>query len=180
MDKSIMPECYADTLLIETLIPSKKGYNHKSSCYKVEGEMKIGKLKQQFAVGIIDKDKKNISYLNEFEKKDSVEGSLILWRHKLKEKHHFIIQICPALEKWILNVCEVGNIDLVKYSFGSDLEKLKGVTKKTSSLQNVELKVLFEEISKRNDIVQVRKLKVWVLLLRNKNYQVDINELING
>jgi hypothetical protein len=49
MDKSIMPECFADTLLIETLVPSETGYNHQMGCFKVEGEMKFGKLKDRFA-----------------------------------------------------------------------------------------------------------------------------------
>ena len=52
-----MPECYADTLLIETLVPTERGYNHKNNCFKVESEMKDGALKDKFAVGIIDKDK---------------------------------------------------------------------------------------------------------------------------
>lgn len=62
MEKSIMPECYADTLLIETVEPTKNGYNHKMGCFKVESEMKSGTFKDQFAVGIIDmiKDKSNI------------------------------------------------------------------------------------------------------------------------
>jgi len=37
-----MPECYADTLLIETLVPTNVGYNHKFGCFKVEAEMRLG------------------------------------------------------------------------------------------------------------------------------------------
>jgi hypothetical protein len=84
-----MPECYADTLLIEILVPSKGGYNHKFGCFNVEAEMKSGKLKDQFAVGIIDKDKSQIEYLAEFDEIDKVEGSLILWRHDNKLKALF-------------------------------------------------------------------------------------------
>jgi len=172
-----MPECYTDTLMIETLVPPAIRYNHKHSCSQVENEMLRGKLKDKFAVGIIDKDKKSIKYLNEFEEKDRVDGSLILWRHKSKEKHHFIIQIVPALEKWILNICETEDVDMT--SLPIDLDELKKYTKSQSSLENQTLKKLFSKICEKNNNVSVRKLKGWIKLLKEKNYQVDINELIN-
>ena len=135
-----MPECYADTLLIEALVPSKNGYNHKMGCFKVEAEMKFGDLKDRFAVGIIDNDKNQIKYLNEFEKIDKIVASLILWKHK--SKSHYIIQICPALEKWILNVCELENIDLDEFGLSKDLEQLKRYTKSQSGLEDKKLKYL--------------------------------------
>ena len=170
-----MPECYADTLLIETLVPTNQGYNHKHSCFKVEQEMKHGKFKEQFAVGIIDNDKAQIAYLKEFIKIDEVEGSLILWKHA--EKDHFIVQICPALEKWVLNICGAANIELT--GLGNSLEQFKKYTKAKTSLHDVFLKNLFSEISQMDDLVEVRKLKGWITQLKEKNYQVDINELKN-
>lgn len=176
MDKSIIPECYADTLLIETLVPTKKGYNHQHNCFKVEATMKGLK---SFALGIIDRDKKQIKYLEKFNVIDKVEGNLILWRHADKQIHHWIIQICPALEKWLLNVCEQENIDVT--SFGEDLfNGIKFFTKSTSRLNSPILQSLFIEINKRNENLSVRKLKGWVKLLKEKNYQADINELKNA
>lgn len=87
MDKSIMPECYADTLLIQTLVPTKTGYNHKHNCFKVESEMARGKLKDKFALGIIDNDKKAIKYLSECEVLSKCGNDLILWKHQ--ERSHF-------------------------------------------------------------------------------------------
>ena len=176
MDKSIIPECYADTLLIETLVPTTKGYNHQHNCFKVEATMKG---LDSFALGIIDKDERQIKYLKEFEIKDKVNGDLILWRHKNLKKHHWIIQICPALEKLILKICEAENIDVS--SFGENaLDGLKYYTKSISRLNNPKLQSLFNEVNAKNENVNVRKLKVWVKLLKEKNYRVDINELING
>jgi hypothetical protein len=180
MDKSIMPECYADTLLIETLIPSREGYNHKSSCSKVEREMRLGKLKDRFAVGIIDKDKKQIKYLNEFIEIDKVNGSLILWRHRSKDKHHYFVQICPALERWVLNICEEMGIDLLIYKVGNNLEGLKKYTKDEDSINDEGLMALFKAIGLRDENVSVRKLKIWISKLKEKNYQVDIKELQHG
>ncbi len=42
-------------------------------CYNVESEMKLGEFKDQFAVGIIDKDKKKIKYLDDFVEIDKVK-----------------------------------------------------------------------------------------------------------
>ena len=176
MDKSIIPECYADTLLIETLLPTKKGYNHQHNCFKVEATMKGI---NGFALGIIDKDKKQIKYLDSFEIIDEVAGNLILWRHKDKGVHHWIVQICPALERLLLMICEAENIDT--RDFGDDaLEGLKYYTKSTSRLNNLKLQTLFNEINRKNENVSVRKLKGWINKLKEKNYQVDINELKNA
>jgi hypothetical protein len=178
MDKSIMPECYADTLLIEALVPSKTGYNHKMGCFKVEAEMKYGVLKDKFAVGIIDNDKRQIKYLNEFEEIDKIDGSLILWKHKFKS--HYIIQICPALEKWIMNVCALENINLVEFGLSTDLEELKKYTKSQSGLDDKKLKGLFKAISNRYNSKDVCKLRSWINILKDKTYKVELNELRNG
>lgn len=50
----IIPECYIDTNLVETLVPTKKGYNHQTGCNKVVGLMQnMKQLKDGFALGII-------------------------------------------------------------------------------------------------------------------------------
>ena len=180
MDKSIIPECYADTLLIETLVPSKNGYNHKHGCFEVEAEMKNGKLKDRFAVGIIDNDKIQIKYLKDFGVIDKVDGSLILWRHKENAKHHYIIQICPALEKWILHICEAENITLKDFGLNDELDGLKEYSKSRTSMQEEKLINLFKAINKRYNNTNVRKLKNWITLLKEKNYKADLNTIING
>jgi hypothetical protein len=178
MDKSILTECFADTLLFETLVPTRVGYNHKHGCYNVEAEMQLGELKDEFAVGIVDKDKKRIKYLNDFVVIDRVKDDLILWKHKTKA--HFIIQICPALEKWILNICEAERIDLDSFELPSELKELMEYTKSRKSVEDLKLKKLFKAINKRIEHEGVRKLKSWVTHLKDKNYKADINVLQNG
>lgn len=172
MDLSIMPECYADTLLIETFVPPVKGYNHKASCNKVE----IGvKNFDGFALGIVDNDKKVIPYLRMFEIIDEVEDSLKLWKHPLK--HHYFIQIIPALEKWILNVCKKTKIVLGEFDLPQDFENFVKITKSMASFKDQRLKALFKKMSEKEDLVEVRKLRGWISLLKEKNFKVDINEL---
>jgi hypothetical protein len=140
--------------------------------------MRFGKLRDEFAVGIIDNDKRQVKYLEEFEEIDKVEGSLILWKHK--NKSHFIIQICPALEKWILNICESEGINLNELGLSSELETLKYYTKSLSGIKDEKLLKLFKRINSLVNNSSVKKLKNWIELLKEKNYQVDINDLING
>jgi hypothetical protein len=172
-----MTECYADTLLIEMLVPSNGRYNHKHSCYEVQNEMVKGRLKDSFAVGIVDADKRKISYLNDFEVVDEVKGNLILWRHKVKTIHHFIIQLCPALEGWVLGVCNQEGVDL--NGLPSDILGLRKYTKMQSSLTDPRLVSVFKSIAEKGKNDSVRKLKGWIEYLKEKNYQADINELIN-
>ena len=173
-----MPECYADTLLISTLVPPIKRYNHKHSCLLVEKEMVHGKLKDRFAVGIIDRDKRRIEYLKEFEEIDRVENFLGLLRHKDKEKHHFIIQIITALEQWILNICKEEKISLGNLPL--ELPELKRYTKSQSSLENEELKNLYLKMNEKESNPAIRKLKSWLRMLKEKNYHADLNELRNA
>jgi hypothetical protein len=61
----IMPECFIDTTLVKSLLDAD--VNHKHSCNEVAREMEKGHFKDAFAVGIIDNDKRKISYIESFE-----------------------------------------------------------------------------------------------------------------
>lgn len=183
-DLQIAIECWADTILVETLVPpEKRGYSHFSSCFHVEAAMKNGKLKDVFAVGIIDDDKNSIKYLSEFQEWKNIENSLKLWVHSTK--HHYFIQFSPAIEKWILKVCSVGGIDLQEFGLENDLTNLTSHTKHLASKQEransstQSLKNLFKKLKNRDDIEEVRLLKAWLMELRTKNYQIDKETLKN-
>src|SRR5882724_4100845 len=103
MDNHIVPECYIDTMLIQMLVPpTQKRYNHQKGCQNVAKELEEKELKDKFGVGIIDKDKVEIDYLKMFEEKDRYDNDLILYRHKNLQIHHYFIQICPAIEQWMI------------------------------------------------------------------------------
>lgn len=171
-DQSFIPECYVDTNLIETLLPPTKQYNHQKGCGTVTKVMKE-KFSDRFAVGIIDKDKVEVDYLKEFDNLfDS--GSLLL--HKHKSRHHYIIQVCPAMEKFIVTNAEKANVSLNDFGLSSNLDKLKKETKKVNTKFDARFKNLFKSIYKGGapDFI---KLKKWLIYLRDKNYKVDKDEL---
>ncbi len=67
-DLDIIPECYIDTNLIETILNTKgcytEGVNHQKGCNTVVKTMNDPKkLKNEFALGIVDADKQQPSYV---------------------------------------------------------------------------------------------------------------------
>lgn len=89
LDYHLITECYVDTALIETIVPpdNQRGYNHQMGCNKVANKM-LNDFNDDFALGIIDKDKKSIIYLDEFTLIVKNEN-LFLYKHP--DRHHFII-----------------------------------------------------------------------------------------
>lgn len=166
----IIPECYVDTCFIETLVPNKGGYNHQKGCPAV-GKVMQEKFKDKFAVGIIDKDKKVIKYLEEFNLEIETD-SLLLLKHK--EKHHYIIQIEPAAEKFILEAASSIGVDLCQYGLVNDLEGLKTYTKKQTSKNDPNLKNAFNAI-KNASICKI--LSQWIGHLYEHQFATSMEEL---
>lgn len=87
-----------------------------------------GKLKDSFAVGILDKDKKEIRYLREFDLKIDTDG-LQLYRHRNINRHHYLIFIRPAIEQWMIENAEEAGISLQTYGLPESMEELRKITK---------------------------------------------------
>jgi len=170
---SIIPECYADTNLVETITNSYQGFNHQKNCNKVGSTMQI-KFADVFALGIIDKDKKSIVYLKEFEQVAIFED-LFLFKHP--NKHHYIIQIFPAIERFILKSAEEVGVDLSLFGLPSDFEELKRITKRQTSKLNPALRNLFNELKNKN-ASQIVTLSNWISYLKENTYNSEIEEII--
>lgn len=173
MDLSIIPECYVDTNLVETLVPpAGKGYNHQHGCGTVTKVMQ-GKFADRFALGIIDKDKKEVDYLKEC----SVvmkSGSLQLHKHKVKP--HYIIQISPAIERMILLNATATDILMEDYGLPSSFDELKRESKTETSKRDDRFKRLFKAL-KTAKAPDFEKLEAWIKYLRDNNYGADMKEL---
>ena len=170
IDLSIIPECYVDTNLIETIVPTKMGYNHQKGCGTVTKLMQ-GKLKDKFAVGIVDKDKKELKYADEFEK-IAETGDMQLFRHKDAKIHHFLIFITPAVEKWIINNANTAGISLEQFELSSDLKELTKMTKKMTSKNDPNFKRLFRTLKECN-VRSIVILSEWITYLKEKSYNTD-------
>ncbi len=174
IDYSIIPECYVDTNLIETIVPPTRGYNHQKGCGTVTRIMQ-SKLKDKFAVGIVDKDKKELKYAEEFDEITSVVD-IQLFRHKNPETHHYLIFINPAIEKWIMSNAESVGISLKEFGLPDDLKELTKRTKKITSKSDNTFKKLFREIKKHNP-KNINILTEWITYLKENSYNSKISEI---
>ena len=165
-DNFIIPECYIDTNLIEALVPPQKGYNHQKGCPAVAKCM-MEKFGDKFAVGITDKDKRELKYLEEFNLLANDE-SIYLYKHK--EKTHFIIQVSPAVEVFILNAVKELCVELEKHDIPSDLESMKKETKKIDAKSSVKYRNLFKALKKASTFVKLASI---VRYLKEEQYNAD-------
>jgi len=64
----ILPECFVDTNVVNSLLslPANASANHCHSCNKVGDAMSRGRIADQFALGVIDNDKRQHGYMKEF------------------------------------------------------------------------------------------------------------------
>lgn len=111
----IIPECYIDTNLVETLA-CPGGCNHQNGCNQVAKIMRE-KFADRFAVGIIDADKRQPGYLNEFREIASSEH-LKLFHHPVRP--HFIILVHPAADGFILSCAETAQVNMKDYASSSN------------------------------------------------------------
>lgn len=164
----IIPECYVDTNLIEFLLGA--AVNHQHCCSKVVGTMN-DKFGNQFAIGIIDKDKVEMGYLREC---DTIAqyGHLTLYKHKIR--HHYLFTIAPAIDKFVLDCSQECGIVLGNYDLPSDLPSFTKVTKQITSNKDRRFKKLFSAIQHHDEIIALRETLTYI----NENkYYVDISQL---
>jgi hypothetical protein len=179
IDNCFMPECYLDTLLAEVLLKVSYKVNHTKGNNNVALKMQSADFVDGFAVGIIDKDKIEIAYLKEFELIGQLSFDMLkFYAHRNEGRKHFFIVICPAIEKWILTECEAGNVKLEDYSLPGDLKGLR-ILKDIAQRSDRRFANLFKQMLKQEGCKEIRALQKWLLYLKEKNYQADINELSN-
>ncbi|OJV55836.1 MAG: hypothetical protein BGO31_17245 [Bacteroidetes bacterium 43-16] len=166
--EAVIPECYIDTNLIQSLVPPATRYNHQKGCDNVAKVMQ-SKYKGRVAVGIIDKDKRKISYLKEFEEIRSYNGDLFLLRHHSEK--HYLIQISPAIEAFIIKASQEANINLSDFDLPDQAGALKKITGNILTQSDVRFKKLFRELKDRN-CNSVETLIRWVDVIKNSKYEV--------
>ena len=165
----VIPECYVDTNLVSTLLGGI-GVNHQKSCNNVIALMR-GRFEDDFAVGIIDNDKRRPQYLDDC---NLIAESNHLQLYKHSQKQHYIITISPAAEGFILSVVEAACISMSDYNLPSNLDDLKKITKHIVSNKNSNLIKLFR------DLKNVGEFNILSLVLRyliEKGYNADQREL---
>jgi hypothetical protein len=172
-----IPECYFDTVLLKKLLQTSKRLMHRKGCNNVMRDLESKRLESLFAVAIIDKDKSELSYLKECKILYDAD-KLILWKHE--KRNHFIIQLKPPLEKWVVEILDDSELKIEDFDYSRNYKKLKKQIKDDIDNEDDEkLNKLLNTIIK-TDCLTMKKIKSFLIYLKEKNYSVDINELING
>jgi hypothetical protein len=172
-----VPECYFDTVLLKKLLQTNKRLMHRKGCNTVMRDLESERLKSLFAVAIIDKDKTELNYLKECKRIHDAD-KLILWKHE--NRNHFIIQLNPPLEEWVIEILDENKLIIEYFGYSRNYKELKRQIKNDIDNEGDEkLNKLLNAIIK-TDCPAIRKIKSFLLYLKEKNYKVDINELKNA
>lgn len=148
-----IPECYVDTNLIETLVKAQ-GCNHQKGCNQVCKVMKE-KFADRFAIGIIDADKRQPSYVSEFNTIGE-RGHLKVLKHP--SRPHFIILISPAIDQFILDSAADLEINLSDFNLPADLHSFTKQTKNILSNKDKRFRDLFTALAPASEISILKDL----------------------
>jgi hypothetical protein len=174
-----VPECFFDTVLFKKLLQTNRRLKHSRGCFNVVNRFrningKKGDLFDSFGVGMVDKDKHDLDYLKSC-KEIYISELLILWEEK--GKHHYIIQLNPPIEKWVLIISSDLSKRITDFGYTSEPKKLKRQIKDDiddEEDKNLNDLVLF--LANSNHPV-INNLRTILLYLKEKNYKADSEEL---
>ena len=165
VDTGVIPECYVDTNLTETLTGII--CNHQKGCANVVKQMQE-KRSDRFALGIIDKDKRTVGYVSEFTLVASNEWLEVL---KHQTRPHYLIYIIPAVEGFMLRAAEEANVNLADYGLPTELEQLKKVSKQQASKRDHRFARLFTAL---RDTTGLKMLQAIVEYIQANPYTADL------
>lgn len=165
----IIPECYVDTNLVETLV-CHVGCNHQKGCNQVAKVLKE-KFSDRFAVGIIDADKRMPSYVNEFYE-IGADKHLRLLRHKTRP--HFLILVNPAIDTFILSCAREAKVNLRDYDLSPNLKEFTMQTKNVMSNKDPRFRNLFRNLK---EVGEIRLLQTILCYLCKAQYQASDDNL---
>ena len=148
-DLDIVPECFIDTNLVETLLHLKQvdtdGVNHQKGCNTVVRVMTTSKaLKDSFALGIVDADKRPLSYVKNECNEIARSRHIVLLKHA--RCNHYFLQIIPAMDRLILDCAKDAGVDMEDYGLPSGLKAFTEASKQVQSKNDPRFKRLFREL----------------------------------
>lgn len=169
-----MPECYIDSTLVKSLLDAD--VNHKHSCTEVSREMEKGHYKDTFAVGIIDNDKRKLSYIEDGFVKIGQTENLTFLKHR--DKHQFVIKVGKehkAMETFIkANVDAIG-MKMEDFNLSSDISQLIAQTKDSVTTQkDPRILKLCKMLRKSSEVTILQRVLNY---LATNKYNADINKI---
>lgn len=166
----IIPECYADTNLVQTLL-QMKGANHQKSCGQVTHELQKA-FKDKFAIGIIDLDKKQSEYS---EKSVEIAHSKELSVCRHPDSHHYLIKINNVLESFIISCSKEVGVDLSPLGLPFEVDALMKRTKKQEAKNDPKLSNFFKKLVTSTEMSLLKDVLEY---LYKSTYDVKDDEIV--
>ena len=168
---NVYPECNVDTNLVGYILG---GYvKHKSTCNEVA---KALNKSNEFAIGIIDADKRMATLDVGFKKYDNgyeADGEKVhLTMYIHSDGKRFMFTVKPAMDKFLLDAAKQLGIDLKAAGYPSTLEAFKKETKRIQAADDSKLRNLFAMI---RDNEELQRFRNTLKYLMKKQYDVDID-----
>lgn len=167
---NVVPECYADTVLVEMLGFVRPNHAPNSNISQVLKVIKESRPDMKM-VGIIDSDRGKSEKLL----KKQLEGFVLVEEKNEIKRYtlgkHTILVLCPAFEGWIFNSAATKNINPVVHGF-RDLEHFEIVCKKVNAKRNIQLKQFLNTLKQKN-APGFTQLKTWIC----EGAGIDENEI---
>jgi hypothetical protein len=169
-DFKIFPECYADTLLIETLFPHLAGYVSHKDGTEVAKDME--KFPAEIVIGVVDNDKRMPSYFKSFQiVEDSIYAQL-QWKKHPERDHHIIVlsKHSKGIELWLYHAAfEINPAEFGLPSSLEDKRMFRQFRKRTKSLSiksDIELCAFIQAICEQ-ETEPINLIKTWIKTITN-------------
>jgi hypothetical protein len=164
---NIVPECYVDTKIAEIVGQAKRKYNHQHGCGDVSKVLQK-QLKDKIALGIVDEDLGKGPVAKYFLEFNLVvkENNLILKKHQTRK--HYLILICPEVEKWLLEDAKNVSIDPSdpEYNLPGNLNGFIQISKEKDIDRNEGFKKFIKTLL-REQAPSITTLKKWIELFKS-------------
>ncbi len=168
----VFPECNVDTNLVGHLLGG--AVMHKSTCNEV---VKAVNNSDQFAVGIIDADKRQATLDSGFaeyvrgKKADGKNKHVTMYIHE--DSKRFMFTVKPAMDKFILDAAKEQKVDMMSAGYENTLDGFKKETKKITAENDPKLRRLFNQIKGNPELSRFRNtLKYLMTALYNTDVEI--------
>ncbi|MEP7171332.1 MAG: hypothetical protein ABI855_18330 [Bacteroidota bacterium] len=158
----VVPECYAETRVVEILLQLDDELNHQHGVGNVIRAFEK-RLHKYIAVGIIDEDPNKgskPSKLSDYQsKKSNASNTLELFKHR--DRFNYIIKIKPEIEKFLINASKESNINPVDFNLPADFLGLSQITKSKNIKNNKDFTQCIKAMINAN-APSLSDLKNWI------------------
>lgn len=160
--KRIVPECYADTYLVQVLLKRDWPMHQHGINKVIKTSGELLKLYPKVAA-VIDEDKNKKDFLQSLRLESDKNGIT----HKSNGHIHYFI-IKPAIEKFILKCCKDVSIDITEFDFPINFYDLRNIFKSPSIEGDHNFKRLINQLVDKKSLGIIRLQSLLIDLIEGR------------